>query len=318
MNFGTLVGEGEREGERILDDYGASIQLIDRQTSPKIIEVYMLELPAGIARKARAHVAGVHEHVVVLSGKLLTGPEDRPSLLRPGQSVSFAADVPHTYSAGNSGARAIVTVVYPRLDSEISPDHELNWQQSKADWEAVLSLLARTAIEVQNGVGINKKTFNLPAQLSPKKAVGEIQKKISAIPRNSSIRHFVITDSTLGILSLYRTPQLQDFPLAADPRDGTVMKRCIELARLATAHPRTYDLSRLHRIVRENSSLTESALAAEILTRNGTATVPLGVGLTANSQALRDSDSSACLKLGSMSMLMKPTNSSTPPMPARQ
>jgi len=75
--------------------------------------------------------------------------------------------VPHIYSAGRASTRAIVTVVYPRLDDGTRPDQELNWPRSKADWEAIVSLMARATIEVQNGLRVNTKTFNLPAQISP-------------------------------------------------------------------------------------------------------------------------------------------------------
>lgn len=317
VNFGTLIGESERE--KILNDDGGSVQLIERQTSPKVIEAYMLELPAGIDRKAKPHVLGVYEHVIVLAGELLTGPQDSPSLLSPGQSMSFAADVPHTYSAGNIRARAIVTVVYPRLEDGLPPDQELNWPQSQAEWESVVSLMARTAIEVQNGIGVSTQTFCLPTQLKPKKATSELAKKITIIPRTPTIRRFIISDPAPGILSLYRTPQLQRLPLeqiasewtresalpycnleqiasewtresapATGPVECELMKRCIELARLATAHPGTYDPNRLHDIVGKTSSLIESALAAEILTQAGTPTVPRGVGMVAHSRALRD------------------------------
>ena len=288
VNFGTLFGEGD--GERILDHDGASVKLIDRQTSSKNVEAYMLELPAGIARNAKSHGSGVHEHVVVLSGELLTSPQDSPSLLTSGQSVSFAADVPHIYSARQSSARAIVTVVYPRLADGTIPDQELNWPQNKADWEAILSLMARATIEVQNGFEVSAKTFHLPAQMSTEEAASELQKKIATIPSSPTVRRFVITDGAPGFLSLYRTPQLTSLAPAARPVEGSLGKRCLELAKLATARPGTYDLDRIHRIVNETSSLTESALAAEILTRNGTPTVPLGVSTIDHSREVREAD----------------------------
>lgn len=288
VNFGTLIGDDE--GERVLDEDGGSVQLIDRQTSPKIVEAYLLELPAGIARNARPHASGVHEHVVVLTGELLTGPPDSPSLLTPGQSVSFAADVPHSYSAGRNRTRAIVTVVYPPLDDGTRPDQELNWPRNKADWEAVVSLMGRAAIEVQNGLGINAKTFVLPAQISLEKAVSELRKKIATAPSSPAIRRFVVTDNAPGILSLYRAPQMTSLPFAVEDVEEDLTKRCLGLAGLATARPGAYDLDRLHRIVGETSSLTESALAAEILTRNGMPTVPLGVGTIEHSRKVSDAD----------------------------
>lgn len=276
VNFGILIGDGEVES--ILDDDGGSVQLIDRQTSPKIVEAYRLDIPAGVTRKAKPHVSGVQEHVVVLSGELLTGPQDAPSLLTPGQSASFAADVAHIYSAGQTRARAIVTVVYPRLDDDIAPDQELNWPQTRADWETVASLITRATIEVQNGLGVNVKTFHLPAQVSVEKATFELRKSVAALPCSPTVRRFVIADTALGVLSLYRTSQMTSLDSATGLAGGSLAKRCLELAALATARPGTYDLNQIHRIVSESSSVTESALAAEILTRNGRPTVPHGVG----------------------------------------
>ena len=103
VNFGTLIGDNE--GERVLDGDGASVQLIDRQTTPKIVEAYLFELPAGIARNARSHVAGVQEHVVVLTGELLTGPSDGPSLLTPGQSVVRGGCAAYLFGRARQHAR---------------------------------------------------------------------------------------------------------------------------------------------------------------------------------------------------------------------
>ena len=113
VNFGTLVGHGG--DERVVDDDGVNVRLIQRDEGRKVVEAYLMEIPAGVARDAEPHVSGVTEHVVVLSGEMRTGPTDGASLLEAGQSVSFAADAPHTYAAGREDARAIVTVVYPGL-----------------------------------------------------------------------------------------------------------------------------------------------------------------------------------------------------------
>lgn len=200
------------------------------------------------------------------------------------------ADVPHIYSAEHSNTRAVVTVVYPRLDNSLSPDQELNWPNNKTDWDAVASLMARTTIEVQNGLGVSAKTFQLPIQMKLEKAVSDLRKKIATIPSNPSIRRFVVSDTAPGILSFYRTPQLQRLPSISNSIDGELTKRCIELAKLATAQAGTLDLNHIHDIVCKTSSVTESSLAAEILTRNGTPTVPIGLGTIAPSRSLKDTD----------------------------
>jgi transcriptional regulator with XRE-family HTH domain/SAM-dependent methyltransferase len=276
VDFSTLIGECARGP--ILDNDGASIRLIDRQNKPNIVEAYLLDLPAGIARNAKPHVLGVHEHVVVLTGDLLTGPSDRPRLLKSGQSISFAADVPHIYSAADVSTRAIVTVIYPRLESGIFPDKELAWPQRKSDWETVFASIDRATIEVQNGLGVHAKTLQLAGRISPEKAACDLRKKIATVSPKSTVRHFVIAASAPVILSLYRTPQMTNIPLTSEAMEGELAKRCFDLAGLAIKRLGSYDLSHIWRVFGGTSSLIESALAAEILTRNGTPTVPLGVG----------------------------------------
>ncbi|MCG5535700.1 helix-turn-helix domain-containing protein [Ectothiorhodospira mobilis] len=276
VDFGTLIGDSR--DECVLDEDGASFRLIDRQTSPKIVEAYLLEFPAGATRNARPHVAGVQEHVVVLSGELLTGPTEGPSLLASGQSVSFTADVPHIYSAGRMRTRAIVTVVYPRLDHGARSDQELNWPRTQADWGEVYSLMDRAAIEVQNGVGIDTKRFHLPAQMPHDKGVSELRSKVANLPPSPTVRRFVLTEGNPGVLSLYRAPQMTRLPAAVGSLQGTLADRCRKLAGLATAPSGACDLERIQHVVLETSSLMESALAAEVLTRHGRPTVPLGVG----------------------------------------
>ncbi len=276
VNFGTLIGDSG--DDRVFEEGGVSVQLIDRQTSPKVVEAFLMELPAGIVRNANPHVTGVQEHVVVLAGELLTGSSDGPSLLTPGQSVSFLADVAHIYSAGCLDARAIVTVAYPCLNGGIRPNHELNWPQSKTDWEGVVALTGRATVEVQNGVAANVMTFRLPPQVNLEKAASELQKKVATVSSSSSVRRFVLADQDLGILSLYRAPQMARLPRSTQSLEGGLAKRCLKLADLATASPEQPDLEWVQSTVHNTSSLTESVLAAEVLTRNGMPTVPHGVG----------------------------------------
>lgn len=274
VNFGTLMDNCE--DECVLEDDGVNIQLIDRQTSPKIVEAYLMELPVGITRSATPHATGVYEHVIVLSGEMLTGPSDNPHLLTPGQSVSFAADSVHIYSA-HSATRAIVTVVYPSPDTDIQPDQEFKWPQNEVDWQTLVSLLARTTIEVQNGLNVDIKTFHLPEQMSIEKAATELQKNVSDLPTCPAVQCFIFANKTLGILSLYRTPPMCALSRNHIPLSDEHANRCFELAYQATARLGYCDLDTVHRSFREASSMIESALAAEILTRNKIPTVPLGV-----------------------------------------
>ncbi len=62
-------------------------------------DLYALDLEAGSARHADAHHAGVVEHLVVVIGRLIAGPQGETVELGPGDMVTFAADVPHEYEA---------------------------------------------------------------------------------------------------------------------------------------------------------------------------------------------------------------------------
>lgn len=276
VNFGTLIGDDE--DEPILEDDGISVRLIDRKAGTRVVEAYLMEVPEGVTRNASAHVSGVKEHVVVLSGEFLTGPVDSPSLLSTGQSVSFAGDVPHVYSSGKGDVRAVVTVVYPRLDEGAKSGQELYWPQNRMDWDAVLALITRATIEVQNGTNIDIKSFRIPGNLRPGVAAEELRREIDVIPANPSVRRFVTGTMRPEVLSLYRTSQMTPLPAVDSAPKGSLTARCLNLAALVMTQCDRLDIKGLSQLVADTSSLTESALAAEILTRNGIPTVPLGVG----------------------------------------
>jgi transcriptional regulator with XRE-family HTH domain len=75
-------------------------------------DLYSLDLEAGSVRHADPHHAGVVEHLVVVSGRLLVGPEGGPVELGPGDIVTFAADVPHVYEALET-AHLVLLMSYP-------------------------------------------------------------------------------------------------------------------------------------------------------------------------------------------------------------
>jgi hypothetical protein len=79
-------------------------RLIRRLSSGSgVLELYDLRVYAGEVANAHAHPAGVLEHVLVSSGRLLTGPEQQTAELGPGDYMSVRAEVPHTYVALDGG-----------------------------------------------------------------------------------------------------------------------------------------------------------------------------------------------------------------------
>jgi transcriptional regulator with XRE-family HTH domain len=75
-------------------------------------DLYSLDLSAGSARHADAHHAGVVEHLVVVTGRLIVGPQSSPVELGAGALVTFAADVPHVYEALDD-VHAVLLMSYP-------------------------------------------------------------------------------------------------------------------------------------------------------------------------------------------------------------
>jgi transcriptional regulator with XRE-family HTH domain len=83
--------------------------------APPWAEVYELRLAARAAHAAEPHAPGTRELVVVLSGRLRLRVGGDTYELDAGDSVSFAADVPHVYeNPGASESRYHDTILYDR------------------------------------------------------------------------------------------------------------------------------------------------------------------------------------------------------------
>ncbi|MFC7533420.1 helix-turn-helix domain-containing protein [Actinoplanes sp. GCM10030250] len=62
-------------------------------------DIYVVELEPGDAREAEPHIPGTVEHMVVASGRIVTGPVGETVELGAGDYVTFPGDVPHRYEA---------------------------------------------------------------------------------------------------------------------------------------------------------------------------------------------------------------------------
>ncbi len=77
-------------------------------------EVYRVVIRPGAVQRSEAHTAGTTEHLVVISGTAVVGPEGRPRTVRAGRSHGWVADTPHTYAAqGSEPVDAILVMCYP-------------------------------------------------------------------------------------------------------------------------------------------------------------------------------------------------------------
>ncbi|HEX5542034.1 MAG TPA: helix-turn-helix domain-containing protein [Micromonospora sp.] len=73
-------------------------------------DLYLIELEPGTSRNAVAHLPGCVEHLIVAAGRLRTGPKGDLVDLGPGDYVSFAGDVPHSYEALEPGTVAFLVM----------------------------------------------------------------------------------------------------------------------------------------------------------------------------------------------------------------
>ncbi|MGH3658089.1 MAG: helix-turn-helix domain-containing protein [Micromonosporaceae bacterium] len=73
-------------------------------------DVYVITMEPGSTRQAEPHIPGSLEHLVVISGRVRTGPTDGLIELGPGDYASFPGDVPHRYEALRSGTSAVLVM----------------------------------------------------------------------------------------------------------------------------------------------------------------------------------------------------------------
>jgi len=71
-------------------------------------DLYLIQAEPGDARRSLPHHVGTTEHVVLLSGEALIGPADSPTLMHPGDYLSYAGDAPHVFEAHAAGTSAVL------------------------------------------------------------------------------------------------------------------------------------------------------------------------------------------------------------------
>jgi transcriptional regulator with XRE-family HTH domain len=110
----SVLRRGDAQLLRSTDGRFESRPLAPAGVSP-LVEVYELRLHARSSHRAEPHAPGTHEIVVVLSGLLRMRVGDDVYDLGPGDTISFAADRPHTYeNPGGTEARYHNVISYER------------------------------------------------------------------------------------------------------------------------------------------------------------------------------------------------------------
>jgi transcriptional regulator with XRE-family HTH domain len=82
------------------------------QDSGRVLEVYELLVHPESEQRAKAHRHGVREHVYLVQGDLLVGPDEKPVSLTAGDYAHYNADVAHVYRS-QLGGRAVLTLIVP-------------------------------------------------------------------------------------------------------------------------------------------------------------------------------------------------------------
>jgi len=118
--FGELIGEDRRGAEVLRRSQATRIRSADgtmesralvRTGAVSPVEAYALTLAPGGRHAADAHAAGTRELIVVVEGRVRLTVGHRRYELEAGDSVVFAADVPHVYENPGVGTALVHDVL---------------------------------------------------------------------------------------------------------------------------------------------------------------------------------------------------------------
>jgi transcriptional regulator with XRE-family HTH domain len=110
----SVVRKSDSEVLRSVDGKFMSRPLAPSGASP-LVELYELTLLKKAVHASEAHALGTREQIVVLEGKLRMRVGENVYVLETGDSVSFLADVPHSYeNAGPTTLRVHNVIIYSR------------------------------------------------------------------------------------------------------------------------------------------------------------------------------------------------------------
>jgi len=87
-------------------------RLLIAASGRSVTEVYWTSMEPGDTYEAGPHLPGVNETVIVVHGRMRTGPVGAEVELGPGDRASFAADQSHSYTALAKGTRMVLVLSY--------------------------------------------------------------------------------------------------------------------------------------------------------------------------------------------------------------
>jgi transcriptional regulator with XRE-family HTH domain len=71
-------------------------------------DIYTINVEPGPRRESQPHMPGTVEHVIVGSGRVVSGPTGEQVELGPGDYLSYPGDVPHTCEALEPGSHIVI------------------------------------------------------------------------------------------------------------------------------------------------------------------------------------------------------------------
>lgn len=87
--------------------------ILDKCPPNRCRDLYRATITKGDVRRAEAHPAGTVEHIFVISGQALIGPENSAETLAWGDYYRFPGDVPHFYEALTDQVHLVVAMESP-------------------------------------------------------------------------------------------------------------------------------------------------------------------------------------------------------------
>jgi SAM-dependent methyltransferase/transcriptional regulator with XRE-family HTH domain len=273
LTFGDLVDHATTASEAPHSD-GLNVRLIDKQSEPRVIESYLMDLAPNVIRKADAHSPGATEHLVMLKGTMLTGAENQPALISAGQHHFFNADVAHIYQSLDQPAIAMVTVVYP--DIAVNADNfdiRKPWPCHEDEWQGIRMQLARCQLEVAQGISAFRMQFE-GCELAPERALAELSHRLNDSSFMSPICNFMLFDELPSIIGFQRPHSHAAF--VETPTSFPVLRQAIPLVNRSIAPARALNDAETGALLTQSRSdtLVLATLAAEVLTRHGIPCVP--------------------------------------------
>lgn len=107
------INVSRAEGRPVIEGTAVDMSLTDTFTSGSTLhELYLMHVRVG-HQEGAPHASGVQERILVLEGRLLTGPLDQPVEAGAGDYVCFNADSPHVYHALGVPVTASLLMTYP-------------------------------------------------------------------------------------------------------------------------------------------------------------------------------------------------------------